>query len=199
MIIDAQRGLHTHSLEWLAQVILWQQRWTDHVFNLRGSCEWWSGPVDPGVACRLQGCVFTKNINQAIYISDAMSTGTIQINAAPARGPDHFPFQVCLPIWAVCRFVCHVAECVAQGWHLAYAGVVQSGQACNTHNCCFGGLLQYIGLPGQWHRLARHQELLGDDVQDQELRHQPGSLVLQHGIGRGPGRRLGTAPQDVLS
>lgn len=41
----------------------------------------------------LQGCVFTKDINQAIYISDAMETGTVQVNAAPARGPDHFPFQ----------------------------------------------------------------------------------------------------------
>jgi glyceraldehyde-3-phosphate dehydrogenase (NADP+) len=43
----------------------------------------------------LQGCVFTKDINKAILISDAMESGTIQINAAPARGPDHFPFQVC--------------------------------------------------------------------------------------------------------
>lgn len=41
----------------------------------------------------LQGCVFTKDINKAIYISDAMETGTIQVNSAPARGPDHFPFQ----------------------------------------------------------------------------------------------------------
>ncbi|KAI8464408.1 MAG: aldehyde dehydrogenase domain-containing protein [Monoraphidium minutum] len=41
----------------------------------------------------LQGCVFTRDINQAIAISDAMETGTVQINAAPARGPDHFPFQ----------------------------------------------------------------------------------------------------------
>ncbi len=41
----------------------------------------------------LQGCVFTQDINQAIYISDAMETGTVQINSAPARGPDHFPFQ----------------------------------------------------------------------------------------------------------
>jgi hypothetical protein len=38
--------------------------------------------------------VFTKNIDKAIMISDAMESGTIQINAAPARGPDHFPFQV---------------------------------------------------------------------------------------------------------
>lgn len=41
----------------------------------------------------LQGCVFTQDINQAIYISDAMETGTVQVNSAPARGPDHFPFQ----------------------------------------------------------------------------------------------------------
>lgn len=34
-----------------------------------------------------------QNINEAIRLSDAMETGTIQINAAPARGPDHFPFQ----------------------------------------------------------------------------------------------------------
>ena len=38
--------------------------------------------------------MFTKNIDKAIMISDAMESGTIQINAAPARGPDHFPFQV---------------------------------------------------------------------------------------------------------
>ena len=42
---------------------------------------------------RAQGCVFTKDIDQAMYISDAMETGTVQVNSAPARGPDHFPFQ----------------------------------------------------------------------------------------------------------
>lgn len=42
----------------------------------------------------MQGCVFTKDINKAVLISDAMETGTVQINSAPARGPDHFPFQV---------------------------------------------------------------------------------------------------------
>lgn len=42
----------------------------------------------------LQGCVFTKDINKAMLVSDAMETGTVQINSAPARGPDHFPFQV---------------------------------------------------------------------------------------------------------
>lgn len=38
--------------------------------------------------------MFTKDINKAILISDAMESGTVQINSAPARGPDHFPFQV---------------------------------------------------------------------------------------------------------
>ena len=41
----------------------------------------------------LQGCIFTQNIDRAITLSDRMKTGTVQINAAPARGPDHFPFQ----------------------------------------------------------------------------------------------------------
>lgn len=41
----------------------------------------------------LQGCIFTRDINKAMMISDAMETGTVQINSAPARGPDHFPFQ----------------------------------------------------------------------------------------------------------
>lgn len=38
--------------------------------------------------------MFTRDINKAILISDAMETGTVQINSAPSRGPDHFPFQV---------------------------------------------------------------------------------------------------------
>ena len=42
----------------------------------------------------MQCCIFTKDINKAILISDAMESGTVQINSAPARGPDHFPFQV---------------------------------------------------------------------------------------------------------
>lgn len=34
-----------------------------------------------------------------------METGTVQINAAPARGPDHFPFQVkrAWAAWAALR------------------------------------------------------------------------------------------------
>ncbi|QDZ20463.1 NADP-dependent glyceraldehyde-3-phosphate dehydrogenase [Chloropicon primus] len=41
----------------------------------------------------LQSCVFTKDIEKAIKISDSVQSGTVQINGAPARGPDHFPFQ----------------------------------------------------------------------------------------------------------
>ncbi|EIE25996.1 NADP-dependent glyceraldehyde-3-phosphate dehydrogenase [Coccomyxa subellipsoidea C-169] len=41
----------------------------------------------------LQGCVFTRDVDAAIRISDAMETGTVQVNSAPARGPDHYPFQ----------------------------------------------------------------------------------------------------------
>ena len=41
----------------------------------------------------LQGCVFTRDINAALSLADSLRTGTVQINAPPARGPDHFPFQ----------------------------------------------------------------------------------------------------------
>ena len=41
----------------------------------------------------LQASVFTQDIDAAMSISDALQAGTIQINGAPARGPDHFPFQ----------------------------------------------------------------------------------------------------------
>jgi glyceraldehyde-3-phosphate dehydrogenase (NADP+) len=37
--------------------------------------------------------VFTADINRAISVANAMTTGTVQINGLPARGPDHFPFQ----------------------------------------------------------------------------------------------------------
>ncbi len=63
-----------------------------------------------------QGCVFTQDINKAIYISDAMETGTVQVNAAPARGPDHFPFQVqfSFPHWleAGCASVLCLTTCM---------------------------------------------------------------------------------------
>lgn len=40
----------------------------------------------------LQGCVFTQDINRAIFVANEMCAGTVQINGPPARGPDHFPF-----------------------------------------------------------------------------------------------------------
>jgi len=41
----------------------------------------------------LQASVFTRDLDDAMRISDELQAGTVQINAAPARGPDHFPFQ----------------------------------------------------------------------------------------------------------
>ena len=41
----------------------------------------------------LQGCVFTRSVDDAIRVADLMETGTVQVNGPPARGPDHFPFQ----------------------------------------------------------------------------------------------------------
>ena len=75
--------------------------------------------LEQGVEVRLmgyswsQGCVFTQDINQAIYISDAMETGTVQVNAAPARGPDHFPFQ-CAFVGATSLRTCLLAASVAR-------------------------------------------------------------------------------------
>lgn len=79
-----------------------------------------------------QGCVFTKDINKAIMISDAMETGTVQINSAPARGPDHFPFQVLLPChWLGLPSFCSI--------YLLLSSVV----------CNFYGVWT-TGLEGQW-------------------------------------------------
>jgi len=41
----------------------------------------------------LQACVFTKSAERAVMLADQLEAGTVQINAPPARGPDHFPFQ----------------------------------------------------------------------------------------------------------
>lgn len=40
----------------------------------------------------LQGCVFTRDLNKAMALSSRITAGTIQVNGAPARGPDHFVF-----------------------------------------------------------------------------------------------------------
>lgn len=40
----------------------------------------------------LQAAVFTKDINNAFYISDKLEVGTVQINNKTERGPDNFPF-----------------------------------------------------------------------------------------------------------
>lgn len=41
----------------------------------------------------LQASVLTRSADRAIQIADQLEAGTVQINSAPARGPDHFPFQ----------------------------------------------------------------------------------------------------------
>ena len=40
----------------------------------------------------LQSSVFTKNIDMAWAVANALEVGSIQINGKDARGPDHFPF-----------------------------------------------------------------------------------------------------------
>lgn len=47
--------------------------------------------------------MFTQDVNKAIFVSDAMETGTVQVNAAPARGPDHFYFRAPPPLPARAR------------------------------------------------------------------------------------------------
>uniref|UniRef100_A0A2C9VEP7 NADP-dependent glyceraldehyde-3-phosphate dehydrogenase n=1 Tax=Manihot esculenta TaxID=3983 RepID=A0A2C9VEP7_MANES len=38
-------------------------------------------------------CLFIKDINRAVLISNATETGIVQINSAPAYSPYHFPFK----------------------------------------------------------------------------------------------------------
>ncbi|MEJ2277043.1 MAG: NADP-dependent glyceraldehyde-3-phosphate dehydrogenase [Candidatus Lokiarchaeota archaeon] len=40
----------------------------------------------------LQGMIFTENIDLAMNIAQELEVGTVQINGASSRGPDHFPF-----------------------------------------------------------------------------------------------------------
>ena len=40
----------------------------------------------------LQAAVFTKNIDNAFYISSKLEVGSVQVNNKTERGPDHFPF-----------------------------------------------------------------------------------------------------------
>ena len=40
----------------------------------------------------LQASVYTNNLQKAMYLSKKLEAGVVQINGAPSRGPDHFPF-----------------------------------------------------------------------------------------------------------
>ncbi|GJD07335.1 NADP-dependent glyceraldehyde-3-phosphate dehydrogenase [Galdieria sulphuraria] len=42
----------------------------------------------------LQASIFSRNMENAMFLADFLKTGTIHLNGQPARGPDHFPFQV---------------------------------------------------------------------------------------------------------
>jgi glyceraldehyde-3-phosphate dehydrogenase (NADP+) len=109
LVEDAKKKNAKFHQEWKREGNLIWPVLIDHVTpDMRIAWEEPFGPVIPVIRIKtveegishcnannfaLQGCVFTKDINKAILISDAMESGTIQINAAPARGPDHFPFQ----------------------------------------------------------------------------------------------------------
>jgi len=109
LVEDAKAKGATLCQEWKREDNLISPLLIDHVKpNMRIMWEEPFGPVipvvrvsSPGEAIAianqskygLQGCVFTKDINKAILLSDALETGTVQINSAPSRGPDHFPFQ----------------------------------------------------------------------------------------------------------
>ena len=67
--------------------------------------------------------MFTQDINQAIYISDAMETGTVQVNAAPARGPD-VSFTVAWHHWC--------SRTVAPFDYLAGCDIA----GCTMHHAC---------------------------------------------------------------
>ncbi len=40
----------------------------------------------------LSASIFTKNIEKGLKLAEQLNVGTVQLNAKPARGPDHFPF-----------------------------------------------------------------------------------------------------------
>ena len=44
-----------------------------------------------GMYLGLQGCVFTRDINQALAISDAMETGTVQVGGSAWHSHLHCP------------------------------------------------------------------------------------------------------------
>lgn len=109
LVKDAETKGATFRLPWRREGnLLWPVVLDNVTADMRLAWEEPFGPVLPivrvktaeeGVAhananrLALQGCVFTRDIDRAIALSDALEIGTVQINAAPARGPDHFPFQ----------------------------------------------------------------------------------------------------------
>lgn len=114
----------------------------------------------------LQGCVFTADINKAIQLSDALETGSVQINSAPARGPDHFPFQGLKDSGIGSQVgACSHADCTlnitSRPWALAHASVVRCAA---------------------WAVLTGHHQQHQSHVQDQEHRDQPAQPLVHDGL-----------------
>ena len=42
--------------------------------------------------CKVNICIFTKNIDRAFNIAPKIEVGSVQINGRTERGPDHLPF-----------------------------------------------------------------------------------------------------------
>lgn len=123
------------------------------------------------IVCGFQGCVFTRDINKAIMISDAMESGTVQINSAPARGPDHFPFQVLL---LPCLRLDIAADLLRQ-----------ARSSFSLHKLLYDVMSLWIaGSEGQWNRIPGDNQQHKHDDQGEEHCHKPAISILHHGLRR---------------
>lgn len=114
----------------------------------------------------MQGCVFTRDINKAILIGDALETGTVQINSAPARGPDHFPFQVNqLSIRNLPAFLLQKLP------FFLYLIIISLHKK---------SLL--AGFQGQWNRVTRNHQQHQHDDQDQDHCYQLTNPFIHNGL-----------------
>ncbi|KAK6136428.1 hypothetical protein DH2020_029849 [Rehmannia glutinosa] len=99
LVMDAKQKGATFCQEYKREGNLIWPLLLDHVRpDMRIAWEEPFGPVLPvirigSVEEGIHHCNASNFGLQAMLISDAMETGTVQINSAPARGPDHFPFQ----------------------------------------------------------------------------------------------------------
>jgi Aldehyde dehydrogenase family len=141
----------------------------------------------------LQGCVFTQDVNEALRISDAMMTGTVQVRQAPRN---------LSPL--MCEHVerAHLAEAVTAMFeiyrctplHVLQIGATTATARRDGERPRAGeraararpGPLPLPGLPRLGHRQPGHHELAGDDVQDEDDGHQHAAGELHHGVRAAP-------------